>query len=255
MSAPNVNVQRDNLSIGLYLARNPIGAELDDCLINALGWRPDEEPNRKAEYHRRFTNAQQLGRDSVQSRRAGYFTWNAQPFGPTFLYRVLWYVLRNPENGMDQTIPIFTTDLQGMRRYRDKYLATLTGTTRRIRAGDDLQALREADARGDSRQVQHIQQRMLEDGALGEILSGYFGLEYADIGKILPSLQNHPLGRDVFDFQKSIRKIGKLEADLEKEKAKVSDHLSEWVKMQTGLPGNARQLALDDASHRLTEMR
>ena len=253
MTTPAVQGQTDNLTIGIFLARRPYGAELDE-ILQEIGWAPGARPDR-AHFERRFRYAQAIGRDARRDRRAGYFTWNAQRFGRIFVYKVTWYVWRNPQSSIDQTVPMFSADLGGMREFRDKYLDTLTATTRGIRAGHDLQELRDADARGDTHDVQFIQQRMVHDGGLGEVLSGYHGLPYADIEEIISQLPSHALGSISFNFQRSAKKIRRLQNELEKEQARISNQLSDWVKSQTGLPRNAYQLALQDAQNRLSRLR
>ena len=176
------------------------------------------------------------------------------PFGNIFVYKATWYVWRNPESNIDQTVPLFSIDLKRMREFRDKYLATMTSTTRGIRTAHDLQELRDAEERDDNQAIDAIQARMLEDGGLGEILSGYHGLLYADMAEILSQLPD-PLGGHRFQFQKTARKILRLENEIQKEQARLSGQLSEWVKCQTGLPKDARERALADAESRLTELR
>ena len=251
MTTPSIQGQRDNLQIGLFLARNPYGASLDSCL-QEIGWGTNSASGR-ANYANRFRYAQGIGRDARRERRAGYFSFNAQPFGGIFLYKVLWYIWRNPHSNIDQTVPLFSTDLQGMRRYRDKYLDTLTSTTRGIRAGHDLQELSDAKGRGDTHAMQAIDQRMVEDGALGEVLSGYHGLPYADIEEIMLQLPSY-LGGNRFQFQQTAKKIQKLENQIQKEMGKIANQLSAWVRTQTGLPPNASQLALADAQARLSNL-
>jgi hypothetical protein len=141
-----------------------------------------------------------------------------------------------------------------MREFRDKYLATLTSTTRGIRTAHDLQELRDAEERDDNQAIDAIQARMLEDGGLGEILSGYHGLPYADMAEVLSELPDR-LGGRRYQFQKTARKILHLESEIQKEQAKLSDQLSEWVKWQTGLPKDVQERALADAESRLTELR
>ena len=251
MTTPSIQGQRDNLQIGLFLARHPYGASLDSCL-QEIGWGTNSALGR-TNYESRFRYAQEIGRDARRERRAGYFSFNAQPFGGIFLYKALWYVWRNPQSNIDQTVPLFSTDLQGMRRYRDKYLGTLTSTTRGIRAGHDLQELSDARRRGDTQAIQAIEQRMVEDGALGEVLSGYHGLPYADIEEIMLQLPSY-LGGNRFQFQQSAKKIQKLENQIQKEMGKIANQLSAWVRAQTGLPPNASQLALADAQARLSKL-
>ena len=253
MTTPTVQAQTDNLAIGIFLARHRYGSELDP-ILQEIGWMSGAPPDRN-HFERRFRRAQEVGRDARRERRAGYFAWNAQPFGRIFVYKVTWYVWRNPQTNIDQTVPMFSADLQGMRDFRDKYLDTLTGTTRGIRAGHDLQELRDAEARDDSHDVQFIQQRMLQDGGLGEMLSGYHGLPYADIEEVISQLPNHALGSINFNFQQSAQKIRRLQNELVKEQARISDQLSAWVMLQTGLPRNAYQLALQDAENRLSRLR
>ena len=253
MTTPRVQGQRDNLRIGLFLAHRQHGALLNP-ILQELGWDPGARADRDR-FESRFRDAQAVGRDALKDRRAGYFTWNAQPFGGTFVYKVTWYVWRNPASNIDQTVPMLSVDLQGMRDFRDKYLATLTATTRSIRAGHDLQALRDAEARGDPSDIQFIQQRMLEDGALGEILSGYHGLPYAaDIEEILAELPNRTFGNIRFSFQRSVQRMQRLQNDLSRERTRIANQLSDWVTLQTGLPADAQRQALLDALDRFNAL-
>ncbi len=168
MTTPSIQRQRDNLNIGLFLAAHPYGKELDEVLEGALGYIPGVANNRSI-YSRRLRSAEDAGRNAFRARSPGYFTFNAQPFGRTWLYKVIWYVWVNPQSAHAQAIPIENSDLRSMRGRRDKELETRTSTTRSIRAADDIQEEKEAIASGDAQTLSFIQQRMVDDGSFGEI--------------------------------------------------------------------------------------
>lgn len=253
MTTPSVRSQRDNLNIGLYLARSPHGSELDPILRDVLGYDPSR-PHDRERYDARLRTAQAIGRDAFRDRRPGYFTFNAQPFGQTWVYKVTWYVWVNPQTGTAQTVPIPSGDLRSMRERRDKELDTRTGTARSIRTAHDIADERDAISRGDFQDLTSIRQRMLEDDSLGEILSGLHGLPFADIKDILPQLPDATFGSMRLEFQRTAGKINRLQHQLRQEHARISDQLASWVMLQTGLPNNAPQLALRDAQTRLSQM-
>ena len=127
-------------------------------------------------YERRFRNAQRVGRDAFRERTPGYFAFNAMPFGGRYIYKATWYVWRNPQSGQPQTVPLLAGDLASMRRIRNKDLDTRQATTRSVRTADNIQEQRRAIQRQDWPALQELQARMMEDGSLGEILSGFHGL-------------------------------------------------------------------------------
>ena len=253
MTTQSVRVQRDNLNIGLSLARNPHGEELDWILQDALGYDP-VSPHTRDHYDSRLRTAQAVGRDAFRDRRPGYFTFNAQPFGRIWVYKVTWYVWINPQTGEAQTVPIPSGDLRSMRERRDKELDTRTGTSRSIRAAHDIEDEKKAIQQQGFQDLRAVQQRMLEDGSLGEILSGLHGLPYADIEAILPRLPDANFASVKLNFQRTARKIRRLQNELQKEHERISDQLMNWVMLQTGLPSNAAQLAFQDAQHRLSRL-
>ena len=250
MTTPTIQGQRDNLRIGLFLARNQYGTEKDDILRH-IGWNGD--PRTRNRFESRFDYAQAIGRDARRERRAGYFSWNAQPFGSIFVYKATWYVLRNPQNGLNQPVPLFNSDLRSMRDYRDRYLDTLTSTTRGIRAAHDVQEFRDAEARGDLQGAQNIRSRMFSDGALGELLTGYYGIPYAEIPQILDQLA---LGNDtsLFRFQRTAQRMLRLQNDLLRSAAQLTEELTRLAQVQGDVPANAQQLALTDADDRLSNL-
>ena len=134
---PTVQQQRDNLTIGLYLA-NSGGATLDDVLQVALGYAPGGPLPREA-YYQRFRDAQSIGRDALRDRSPGYFTFNAMPFGSGYIYKTTWYVWINPNSGSAQTVPMPVIDLASMRALRDKDLDTRQATVRSVRAADNIE--------------------------------------------------------------------------------------------------------------------
>lgn len=254
MRAPIVPVQRDNLNIGIYLAGRAGGAQLDDVLQAALGYNPNGPypTNSREEYERRFRKAQSVGRDRFRNRTAGYFTFNAMPFGHIYVYKITWYVWINPQTNEPQTVPMETLDLARMRQTRERDFNTREGTLRSITAAHDIEEERKAIARQDYHALQAIQSRMIDDGSLGEIISGWHGLEYADIQEIIPQLPTSSSINVTFQFQRTAQKINRLNAQLRQERSHLSQQLLGWVMLQTGLPSNAPQLALQDAIARVT---
>ena len=243
---PTVQQQRDNLTIGLYLAYTG-GATLDYIFQAALGYIPNG-PIQREYYDRRFREAQRVGRDAFKNRTPGYFTFNAMPFGNTYIYKVTWYVWINPDSRSAQTVPLPVADLASMRDLRDTDLDTRQSTTRSVRAAHDIEEQMRAIARRDWPALQVILARMAEDESLGEILSGWYGLPYADIQDIIPKLANE---RGMFSFQRDAARIKQHERRLRQAQAQLSSQLNSWVMLQTGVPSNAPQLALDQAQQRL----
>ncbi len=247
---PSIRTQRDNLEIGLYLARGRFGAPLHDILQVPLGYTPNG-PHPLEHYEGRFRNAQRAGRDAFRQRTPGYFTFNAMPFGGTYIYKATWYVWRNPQSGVPQTVPLAVGDLASMRRLRERDLETREGTARSVRTADNIQEQRLALQRQDWTALQQLQARMGEDGSLGELLSGFHGLPYADIQEVIPELQNRPL---LFQFQRDAQRIQQLQRRLIREQASLSQQLTRWVMLQTEVPPNAPQMALQQAQQRLSSL-
>lgn len=244
---PSIRTQRDNLEIGLYLARGRFGARLDDILQVPLGYSPNG--SRPLEhYESRFRNAQRVGRDAFRRRTPGYFTFNAMPFGSGYIYKATWYVWTNPQSSEPQTVPLLAGDLASMRRLRNRDLATRQATTRSVRTADNIEEQRRAIQRRDWPTLQELQARMNEDGSLGEILSGFHGLPYADIQEIIPVLPNRPMR---FQFQRDARHVQQLDRRLRQAQAALGQQLTAWVMLQTGVPNNAPQMALQQAQQRL----
>ncbi len=254
MPAPLTQTQRDNLNIGIFLAGRPRGAPMDDILQAALGYNPSGTypTNSWERYEYRFRTAQKVGRDRYRDRIPGYFTFNAMPFGRIYVYKVTWYTWCNPQTGDCQIVPMMSLDLGRMRSIRDSDLATRRATTRSIRAAHDIEEERQAIARQDYQALQAIQARMVDDESLGEILSGWHGLPYADIQDIIPQLPGYLHGSMRLSFQHAAENIQRISRRLRQEQSKLASQLSNWVILQTGLPTNAPQLALQDAITRIT---
>lgn len=250
--SPSAREQKDNLSVGLYLATRPHGVQLDEILQVALGYDPQNPAFPLEHYDARFRRAQRVGREQVKNRIPGYFSFNAMPFGTIFVYKATWYVWVNPQTGNAQTVPMLAGDLVPMRRLRERDLATRRVTTRQARTAADIEEQRQAVQRGDYRTLQNIHARMPENESLGEILSGFHGLPYADIEEILPQLPTRTFGAMTLSFQRTAQHINDLQRRLKQELASVSKQLESWVMLHTGLPSNAPQLALHDAARRLT---
>ncbi len=247
---PSVQTQRDNLTIGLYLAHGRFGATLDDIVQVALGYSPNS--SRPREYYvGRFRNAQRVGRDAFRNRTPGYFTFNAMPFGDRYIYKATWYVWVNPQSSHPQTVPLPVGDLAAMRRLRSRDLSTREATTRAVRTADNIEEQRQAVQRQDWPTLQGVQARMIEDGSLGEILSGFHGLPYADIQDVIDKL---PSRSALFQFQKDAKQIQRLDRNLRRAYASLGQQLTNWVMLQTGVPSNAPQLALQQAQQRLANL-
>lgn len=247
---PNIETQRDNLRIGLYLAHTRFGAPLDQILQIPLGYSPNGSFPME-HYERRFRNAQRVGRDAFRNRVPGYFTFNAMSFGSGFIYKATWYVWINPQSGQSQTVPLLAGDLASMRRLRDKDLSTREATTRSVRTAHNIEEQREAVQRQDWPAFQAIQARIIEDGSLGEIISGYHGLPYADIQEVIPQLPNQAM---LFRFQRDAQQIQQLGRRLRQAQISLGQQLTNWVMLQTGVPTNAPRLALQQAQHRLANL-
>ena len=246
---PTIQQVRDNLNIGLYLS-NTGGALLEDILRVALGYIPDQMPPIET-FDRRLREAQRVGRDAHRSRTPGYFTFNAMPFGGTYIYKATWYIWINPESGLAQIVPLLTGDLARMKNLRDKDLNTRKGTARSVRTADNVERQRRAVESQDWQAIQAILARMSEDESLGEILSGWYGLPYADIQEIIPQLADD---QGMFQFQRNASRVRNLQRRLKAEQAQLSEQLNSWVMLQTGVPPDAPQLALQQARRRLAEL-
>lgn len=254
MRSPLTEVQRDNLNIGIYLSGRRGGAPLDDILQASLGYDPDGPypQNSFDRFEYRFRKAQVAGRDRYRSRTPGYFAFNAMPFGGTYYYKVTWYTWPNPETHVCQIVPMMSLDLSRMRQLRDHDLETRKGTARSIRTAHDIEEERNAIARRDFPALQRIQARMIEDESLGEILSGWHGLRYADIQEIIPQIAGRLPDDLRFNLQRTAQGVTNLSRRLRQQQASLSSQLSNWVMIQTGLPNNAPQLALQDAIARIS---
>ena len=246
----SVDVIRDNLNVGLYLSHGRFGATLEDILQAALGFDPNRGQLRE-DFVRRFRSAQVVGRDAFKDRVPGYFTFNAMPFGGEYIYKATWYVWVNPQTSQPQTVPLLAGDLASMRRLRDRDLNTREGTTRNIRTAHNIEEERQAIQRQDWSSLREIQSRMTEDGSIGEILSGYHGLPYAEVQEIIPQLPNRA---QLFHFQRQAQHIQQLSRRLEQEQAALNQQLTAWVMLQTGVPSNAPQWALQQAQDRLSNL-
>ncbi len=247
---PNVQTQRDNLTIGLFLAHKKFGATLDEILQLCLGYsvntgRPIEE------YARRFRNAQRVGRNAFLRRTPGYFTFNAMPFGGRYIYKATWYIWINPQSHQSQTVPLPVGDLASMRRLRSQDLASREATTRSVQAADDIEEQRQAIQRQDWPKLQELQTRMIEGGSLGEILSGSYGLPYVDIQDIIGQLASRGV---LFRFQKDAKHIRRLDKKLTQAYTSFGRQLTKWMMLQAGVPNNAPQLALQQAERRLANL-
>ncbi len=249
--------QKDNLNIGLTLVQHPYGLPLDDVLTQALGYTPgDSWPIGDRDYYiSRLRQAQNLGLRNYTLREAGYFTINAQPFGNIFLYKAVWYTWPNPTTGTTCTVLVSNTDLVPMRRWRDRSLETRIGTTRSVRAADNLVRQNRALARQAMQEVRNIQAGMVQDGTLSEIVTGLLGVPYVDVADMLNLLsQGNPYGSVQFNFTRQAQKIRQLETKLADEQVRIVHSLANLISARQDLPQNAKQLALQDARNRLANL-
>ena len=249
---------RNNLNIGLTLAvQYPYGLVLDDLLIQALGYTPGGSwPLGDRDYYiAKLRNAQNIGLRNYALRQPGYFTINAQPFGNIFVYKAVWYTWLNPATGRACTVLVCNTDLVPMRRWRDRYLETRIGTTRSVRAADNLDRQDRALARQDMQQVRNIQAGMVQDGTLSEVVTGLLGVPYVDVADMLSLLsQGNPYGSAQFNYTRQAQRIRELENRLAHEQVAIVRSLSNLIAARQGLPRNAQQLALQDARDRLANL-
>jgi hypothetical protein len=249
---------RNNLNIGLTLAvQYPYGVPLDNLLTEVLGYTPGGSwPLGDRDYYiAKLHNAQRTGLRNYELRQPGYFTINAQPFGNIFVYKAVWYTWLNPATGRTCTVLLCHTDLVPMRRWRDRYLQTRTGTTRSVRAADNLIRQDRALARQDMQQVRNIQAGMVQDGTLSEVVTGLLGVPHVDVADMLSLVsQGSPYGSAQFNFTCQAQKIRELEHKLAHEQAAIVRSLSGLIAARQSLPGNALQLALQDASDRLANL-
>ena len=247
---PRIQTQRDNLTVGLYLAHTRFGATLDDILQAALGYSPSSGPPVEY-YENRFRNAQRVGRDYFRGRSPGYFTFNAMPFGNRYVYKATWYVWINPNTKQPQAVPLPVGDLASMRSLRSQDLSTREATTRSVRAADNVEEQRQAVRRQDWPALQRIHARMIDDGSLGELLSGFHGLPYADIQELIDQLPSRSM---LFQFQRDANMVRQHERRLRRAYASLGQQLTRWVMLQTGVPSNAPQTALQQAQQRLASL-
>lgn len=249
---------RDNLTIGITLSDGyKYGLELDQLLIVALGYTPGAPwpIGDREHYISRLRTAQHIGERKYALREAGYFTINAMPFGNLFIYKAVWYTWLNPAVGKTCTVPVCFTDLTPMRRWRDRYLETRTRSTRSVRAADNLIRQEKALTKGDRKEVKQIQHGMVEDGTLGEIVTGLLGVPYVEVPNMLNELsKGNPYGSANFNFSRQAQKIMDLEQRLADEQAKVVQSLSNLISVRQNLPSNVGQLVLQDARDRLANL-
>ena len=173
------------------------------------------------------------------------------PFGGRYIYKATWYVWVNPQTGEPQTVPLLAGDLASMRRLRDKDLDTREATTRNIRTADNIHEQRRAVRDQDWPALRELQAGMIEDGSLGEILSGFHGLTYANIQDVIPELPNRQMR---FRFQRDAKRITELSRRLRQAQKSLGDQLTHWVMLQTGVPSDAPQRALEQAESRLANL-
>jgi len=171
------------------------------------------------------------------------------------VYKAVWYTWPNPATGRTCTVLVCQTDLVPMRRWRDKYLETRTGTTRSLRAADNLIRQDRALAGQNMQQVRDIQAGMVQDGTLSEVVTGLLGVPHVDVAGMLALVsQGSPYGSAQFNFTRQAQKIRELEHRLAHEQAAIVRSLSGLIAARQSLPANALQLALQDASERLANL-
>ncbi len=252
-----IQQQRDNLTIGLDLANwdyaNLGLPTLDVVLERSLGYNHNggDSSSYPEPFERRFRAAQRVGRDAYRARIPGYFTFNAMAFAGKFIYKATWYVWINPNTHRPQPVPLPSGDLSPMRLLRDRDLDTRQATNRSIRAAHNIHEQKQAIARQDTRSIEAIQSRMIEDGSANEIITGIHGIPYADIHEIIPQLADRP---GWFHFQTVAKDVVELRKRLIERENYIADQVLKLAMIQSDLPPNAPNLALQQAQHRLDEL-
>jgi len=254
----SVQQVRDNLNIGLALAENhPWGCPLDQLLTETLGYTPGAAwpIGNRDHYISRLREAQSIGEQKYAAREPGYFTINAHPLGRIFVYKAVWYTWVNPANGHRCTVPVCSTDLAAMRRWREEYMATRTRSTRSIKAADNIIRKEDAIGRNDTQAVRSIDSEMAVDGTLAEIVTGLLGVPYVDAATMLELLSDgHPYGPIQYRFTQQARRIRDLERRLADEQINIANQLTNFVRVRQNLPRNVVQIVLQDARDRLARL-
>lgn len=206
-----VSIWRDNLNIGIYLTE--YGAKLKDNVLQCLGYIHGES-GRLGDYdhyHNRLRQAIDKGAQKYTDREHGWFFIGAFPFNKQFYYRTTWYVNRNGE-----CLPLAIDQFaRRMKDFRTKDTNTRIARTRASVASSALYRIRKAMVNGDIDEYNAVINELSKDenyGPLMEIVTGHYGVEYAEMMPFIELLLERPeympqrigLGKAFRDIRKSI---------------------------------------------------
>jgi hypothetical protein len=248
-----VSTWRDNLNIGIYLTQ--YGAQPKENILQYMGYTPDA-PNGTDDYdgyYRRFRAAIDMGAEGYTKRESGWFYIMAFPFDTQFLYRAVWYIDRRRV-----CVPLATDLLVGrIKEWRTKDTNTRIARTRASVAADALSKIRRAMRNGDIAEYNEVMRELGNDetyGPIMEIVTGHYGVEYAELGQFISLLLEYPgdaaqrLG--LKNALQDIRKAKKLQ---KKSIENIARSLSSLVMLRAG-QRDQRPRALVEARTRLESL-
>ncbi len=248
-----VSIWRDNLNIGIYLTE--YGFQPKTNVLEQIGYVQEGSgiEDNLNHYHGRLRKAIERGAQNYTERNPGWFYVSAFPFNGQFLYRTTWYVC---EHG--QCLPLAVDPYaRNVKEWRVKDTSTRIARTRAAVAVEALDRMRRAVLDEDLDAYNAIMKELADDetyGPLMEIVSGHYGLEYADAGQFIELLLDQPafsperigLGRALKDIRKAkqIRDRGMLS---------FASALAKLVLLRAG-SRNPRPQALAEARRRLASL-
>ncbi|MBW2167932.1 MAG: hypothetical protein JRG69_01520 [Deltaproteobacteria bacterium] len=204
-------------------------------------------------YHGRLRKAIDKGAKYYTEREPGWFFIAAFPFNNNFLYRTTWFV-----NRYGQCLPLAVDPfVRKIKNWREKDTNTRIARTRAFVAADALHRIRRAMVNGDIDEYNAVIKELTQDeiyGPIMEIVTGHYGVEYANMIPLIELLLQQPgslpqtalLGRALKDIKKSVklRKRGVF---------RIADTLSKLVMLRAGamIP---RPQALAEARNRLASL-
>lgn len=245
-----VEIHRDNLNIGIYLTQ--YDAQLKDSILRYMGYTPGAMGRIGIydHYHDRFRKAIDTGAQRYTERDPDWFFISAIPFGNEFLYRTVWYVAPH-----GTCIPLFFDQFVTRvmdRRRRDTN--TRIARTRGLVAADALRRIRIAMRNGDAEEYRAVISELVSDeiyGPIMEIVTGHYGVEYAEMIPLIELLLQYPettLQR--FGLSRALRDIRKAKRIREQGINNLATTLTNIVMLRAG-HRHTRTEALNYARQRL----
>lgn len=244
---------RDNLNVGIYLTE--YGVQSKDNIIQYIGYNPGATGTAGDydHYHGRLRKAIEKGAKCYTEREPGWFFIAAFPFHKQFLYRTIWFVNRHGE-----CLPLAVDPFaRRIKNWREKDTNTRIARTRASVAVDALHRIRRAMVNGDVDEYNAVIEDLSKDetyGPIMEIVTGHYGVEYAEMIPLIELLLQNPgsvsqtalLGRALQDIRKSVK--------LRKRAIfRIADTLSKLVMLRAG-SRSARPQVLAEARNRLTSL-